>query len=77
MTGVSTVFKDQLPAFHVFRGVYSVLASTFSTFYHLVSQVFVTKKAQFKAAFRRYLNTHSLYRVDEWFMFEDGQYFCT
>jgi len=29
------------------------------------------EKAQFKIALRRYLNTHSLYSIDELFMFND------
>jgi len=48
MTGISTIFIDQLPAFHVFREVYSVLASTFLTLYCLVLQVFGMKRHNLK-----------------------------
>ena len=34
------------------------------------------EKTQFKVALRRYLNTRSLYCVDEWFLCKDGRYFC-
>jgi hypothetical protein len=37
--GTGTIFMAQMQAFHVFREVQSVLASTFLTLYHSVSQV--------------------------------------
>jgi hypothetical protein len=30
------------------------------------------EKTKFKAALKKYLNTHSFYSVDEFFMYKDG-----
>jgi hypothetical protein len=66
--GIGTIITDQLPTFHVFKKVHTILASKYSTVYHQVSKV-MNKKAQFKVAQRRYLNTHFFYSVDEFLMF--------
>jgi hypothetical protein len=42
--GIRTIFIDQLPAFHVFRKVLTLLASKSSTVYHLVSKLFRIKR---------------------------------
>jgi len=39
ITGISTVFLDQMPIFPVFRKVPSMLVSQFSAVSHLASQV--------------------------------------
>jgi len=48
-----------------------MMASKFSTVYHISLAIFKNDKAKFKAAFRRYSNTHSFYSVDEFFMCKD------
>jgi hypothetical protein len=44
LTGISTVFLDQMPIFRVFRRVPSMPVSQFSTVYHLASQVLGMKR---------------------------------
>lgn len=68
--GISTIFTDQMPTFHVFRKVHSVLESEFLTVYHLVSSL-KKEKAQLKVALRRYLNTGLVYSVDKFIMCKD------
>jgi hypothetical protein len=41
------MFTDQMPALHVFMEVRTVLASEFSTIYHVDSEVLKTEKVQF------------------------------
>jgi hypothetical protein len=48
----------------------SILASEFSTVYQSLANL-KNGKAQFKVALRRYLNAHSFYSVDEFFMCTD------
>jgi hypothetical protein len=49
---------DQLPTFHVFKEVQIMLASKSSTVYHQIWEVLcIKKKAHFKVALKRYLNT--------------------
>jgi hypothetical protein len=45
-------------------------ASAFSTLYHLV-EILNNDKTKFKAAFRKYLNTHSFYSADGYVMYKD------
>jgi len=45
-----------------------MLVSKFSTIYDIVLK---NEKAKFKVALRKYLNTDSLYSVDEFFMCKD------
>jgi hypothetical protein len=42
-----------------------MLASKFSTIFPLISNVLLMKRAQFNVALKKYLNTQSLYSVDE------------
>jgi len=49
-----------MPTHLVLKKVHFMLASKFSTFYHVTKN----EKAKFKAALRKYLNTHSFYSVD-------------
>jgi hypothetical protein len=46
--GISTVFIHQLPTYHAFRKVRSILASEFSTVYHAVSQILRMKRPNLK-----------------------------
>jgi len=48
----------------ILKKVHSVLASEFSTVYHLVLW---NEEAKFKAALRKHLNTHFFYSVGEFF----------
>jgi hypothetical protein len=40
----NTIYTDQMPTFHVFRKVHSMLASELSTVYRVVSQVLGMKR---------------------------------
>jgi hypothetical protein len=62
--GISTIFVDQLPTYHAFRKVHSILVSEFSIVYYSVTNL-KNEKAQIKVALRRYLNAHCFYPVDE------------
>jgi hypothetical protein len=58
--------KDQMPTFHVFGTVHTLL-----TIISLPPNFKSTmnKKKHFKVTFRRYINTHSFYLFDEfWFL---------
>ena len=59
-----------MPTHFVFKEVYSVMASKFSTVYLISLTIFKNGKAKFKAAFTKYSNTHSFYSVDK-FLFLD------
>jgi hypothetical protein len=56
MEGMSTIFSDQMPTFHVFREVYTLLTSEFLIFHHTISQV-KKENAHFQVELRS-LNTH-------------------
>jgi len=60
MEGMSTIFSDQMPTFHVFREVHMLLTSEFLTFHNTISQV-KKENTHFKVELRRCLNTHSFY----------------
>jgi len=68
---INTIFIEQMPTYLIFRKGHFMLASKFSTVYHAVRQSLRIKKAKFKAALRKDLNTHSFYPVDEFFMCKD------
>jgi hypothetical protein len=57
----NTVFINQLLISHAFRKVHIMLGSKFSIICHLISN----GKAWCKISLKWYLNTHSLYSVDE------------
>jgi len=38
LQGISIIFIDQMPTYLVFKKVHSVLASNYSTVYHIVQQ---------------------------------------
>jgi hypothetical protein len=62
----NTVFSDQMTSYILPpspKYVHSTLASKYSTNETLVWQYLWTKKAKFKAAWRKYLNIHSFYCV--------------
>jgi hypothetical protein len=46
--GISTFFIDQLPTYHAFGKVHSILASEFSTVYHTVSHILRMKRHNLK-----------------------------
>jgi hypothetical protein len=46
--GINTIFIDQLPTYHAFRKVHSILASEFSIVYHIVSQILKKKRHNLK-----------------------------
>jgi len=47
-TKMSTIYTGQMPTFHVFRKVHSVLESELSTVYRVVSQVLGMKRRHLK-----------------------------
>lgn len=59
MEGMSTIFSDQMPAFHVFWEVHTLLTPEFLVFHHTISQV-KKENAHFQVELRC-LNTHSFY----------------
>jgi hypothetical protein len=59
--GISMIFKDLLPNDYVFKKMNTMMAITFSAIYHLVSKSLINGGAQFKAALKRYLITHSFH----------------
>jgi hypothetical protein len=54
----------------VFRKVHSILASEFSTVYHVVSNL-KNEKVQSEVALKMNLNIHSFYSVDEFVVCTD------
>ena len=60
--------KLELPAFHVFRKGCCMLASKFCSSLTCRLTSLMNEKAQFIAELRKYINTHSLYSVDEFLM---------
>jgi hypothetical protein len=71
-TAISTTCIDQMPTYLVFKKVHSMPVSEFSTD-SLISLISLkNENTKFKLALRKYLNTHSFYSVDEFFMYEDG-----
>ena len=60
-----------MPTYLVSKEVYSIMASKFSTVYHICLTIFKNDKAKFKAVYRKYSNTHSFYSAHEFFMCKD------
>jgi hypothetical protein len=58
-----------MPTYLVFKSIIYAGIKIFSTVSHVVCSLTILKndKAKFKAALRKYLNTHTFYRVDEAF----------
>jgi hypothetical protein len=46
--GISNIIIDQLPTYHAFGKLHSVLASEFSTVYHIVSQILRMRRHNLK-----------------------------
>jgi hypothetical protein len=71
-TAISTTCIDQMPTYLVFK------KSTFYAGIRIFNRLplslisFKNEKTKFKVALRKYLNTHSFYSVDEYFMHKDG-----
>jgi len=73
--GMKKIFKDQMPTCLIFKKVYLVLVSKFSTVYHTVN-ILKNDKAKFKAVLRKFLHTHSFYSVDKCFTCKDDLLYC-
>jgi len=77
MQGIKTIFIDQMPTYLVSKKVHFMLASKFSTVFQPCSLAVLKKdKAKFKVALRQYLNTYTIYFVDEFFVYENDLYDC-
>jgi hypothetical protein len=76
MQGVKTICTDQLPTFHVFSK--SIFCAGIRIFISLPCSLTGLKNgnAQSKVSFRRYLNTHTFYPVDEFFYVSRHPYYC-
>jgi hypothetical protein len=73
--GIGTIFIDQLPTSHVFKkSTYYAGIKIFNSLPPNLRSL-MNKQTQFKAALKRYLNTHPFYSVEEFLMFKnDSQY---
>jgi hypothetical protein len=73
---IGPIFIDQLPTFLVLKKLHrpTILASKYSTVYHLVSKSYINKKEQFKETLKSYLNTRPFYSV-EFLMFKNDSEF--
>jgi hypothetical protein len=71
--GISTIFTEQMPTYLCFQQ--STLYAGIKIFSSLPCSltILMNDKAKFKAALRKYLNTHSYYSADKFFMCKDIQ----
>jgi hypothetical protein len=58
-------FIDQMSTYLVFKKAHFMLASKFSTLYYRV-KILKNDNANFPAALRKYLHSHSFHSVDEY-----------
>jgi len=70
------IFKDQMPTCLILKK--NTFYAGIKIFNSLPRRVTILKnnKAKFKAALRKFLNTHPFYSVDKCFMYKDDLQYC-
>ena len=76
--GISTIFIDLLSTCIFLKKKKGTFYAGIKIFNSLPPCLIILQKdkTEFKAAFRKYLNTHCFYSVDETFMCKDDLYYC-